>query len=236
MVNTKLLTTLQLFLYNIFMQQLPKDRSNYCTLYIVRHGQTQWNLKRIVQGHTDSPLTSEGVMQARTLGKQFKNIDFAAAYSSDSLRAKRTAEIISLEKKLTIKTTEFLRERFLGKLEGKPFNNHINELKYVFEEYIDEQEKTLLEQLINKDLIKDVEPMENIIARFIPFIREIAITHIGDKVLVVSHGGVLLRFIKHLGYMKNPYIKNTGYIKILSDGVDFFVEEVQNIEESRFSS
>ncbi len=218
------------------MQKLSKDKSNYCTLYIVRHGQTQWNLKRIVQGHTDSPLTSEGVTQARTLGKQFKNIDFSAIYSSDSLRAKRTAEIISLEKKLTIKTTEFLRERFLGKLEGRLFNNHINELKYVFEEYIDEQEKTLLESKINKELIKDVEPIENLIARFIPFIREIAITHFGEKVLVVSHGGVLLRFIKHLGYMKNPYIKNTGYIKILSDGVDFFVEEVQNIEESRFSS
>jgi broad specificity phosphatase PhoE len=218
------------------MQKLPKDKSHYCTLYIVRHGQTEWNLNRIIQGHVDSPLTSEGVMQARALGKKFKDIKFTAAYSSDLLRAHRTAELISKEKNLIIKTSEHLRERFLGKLEGRPFNDHVNELKYVFEEYIDEQEKTLLESQINKELVKDVEPIKNIIARFIPFIREIAITHVGEKVLVVSHGGVLLRFIKHLGYMKNPYIKNTGYIKILCDGVDFFVEEVQNIEESRFAS
>lgn len=217
------------------MQQLPKDTHNYCTLYIVRHGQTEWNVQKIIQGHVDSPLTAEGVIQAKTLGKQFKDIDFSAIYSSDLLRAHRTAQLISLEKKLAIKTSEHLRERFMGKLEGKRFIDHSNEMSYIFEEYVNEQEKIVLESKINKNLIQDVEPIEQVISRFILFIREVAITHIGENVLVVTHGGVLLRFIKHLGFMKNPYVKNTGYIKIFCDGTDFFVEEVQNIEESRYS-
>src|SRR5579872_7049036 len=92
---------------------------NLCTLYIVRHGETQWNVERRVQGQIDTPLTEHGKEQAKALGNLFKTIHFDAVFSSDLLRAQRTAELITLEKKLAVVTSELLRERSFGSFEGK---------------------------------------------------------------------------------------------------------------------
>src|SRR5574340_48950 len=105
----------------------------YCTLYIVRHGQTEWNVKKLMQGHTDIPLNKEGETQAREMAKKLRRIHFAAAYSSDLLRAKQTAELITLEKKIVVKTTKALRERFYGRLEGKSWANDNGELAKLWE-------------------------------------------------------------------------------------------------------
>lgn len=69
----------------------------YCTLYIVRHGQTDWNVRKIIQGHSDIPLNTEGQEQARVLAESLKNVHFDKIISSDLVRAKRTAEIVALE-------------------------------------------------------------------------------------------------------------------------------------------
>lgn len=87
---------------------------NYCTFYIVRHGETEWNVKGLVQGHTDIPLTKKGKRQARQLAKKLSRINFNAVFSSDLLRAKQTAQLIALEKKIAVKTTQALREETDG--------------------------------------------------------------------------------------------------------------------------
>lgn len=58
-------------------------RNTLCTLFIARHGQTEWNLKRMIQGHRDIPLTPEGEKQAFELAKELKRIKFSAIFSSD---------------------------------------------------------------------------------------------------------------------------------------------------------
>ena len=60
------------------------------TIYIVRHGETKWNVKQLMQGHKDSPLTEKGIEQAEEIKKELKNIHFYRIFSSDLLRAKRT--------------------------------------------------------------------------------------------------------------------------------------------------
>ena len=87
-------------------------------LIIVRHGETEWNLKLIRQGHLDSPLTERGIAQAKALGQRLAQEKFVALYSSDLGRAVQTAEMIAAVTGHGIITDERLRERHLGIFQG----------------------------------------------------------------------------------------------------------------------
>ena len=90
-------------------------------IFLVRHGETQWNVEHRVQGHRDSPLTENGVFQAEKLSDYFKKheIGFDYAYSSPSGRAYNTAEIILKNKKLQIAKINALQEIDLRAWEEK---------------------------------------------------------------------------------------------------------------------
>lgn len=197
-------------------------KSDYCTLYLARHGETEWNVAKKIQGHTDSPLTENGIKQAKNLASELKAIKFDAAYSSDLLRAKRTAEFVAVEHQLLIETTEALRERNFGKHEGS--NRKVLDL---------------LEELRDKNISYETEGIETdelITKRVITFLREIAVAYPAKTVLVVTHGGILVRLLRHLGYMSYGQLRlykvsNTAWIKLESDGVDFFIKETKRIEK-----
>ena len=87
-------------------------------IIIVRHGQTQWNIRKIRQGHLDSELTDKGVAQARALGQRLARESFTALYSSDLGRALHTARMIAAVTGHEIVTDERLRERHLGVFQG----------------------------------------------------------------------------------------------------------------------
>src|SRR3989338_10840636 len=98
--------------------------NNFATLYIVRHGETEWNVKDRIQGHKDSPLTSQGIRQAYDVAEKLKHIQFDAIFSSDLLRVKRTVEIIRLDRKLAISTKKVLRERTDGHFDWKTIKQY----------------------------------------------------------------------------------------------------------------
>jgi broad specificity phosphatase PhoE len=93
--------------------------NQFCTFYLIRHGETEFNVRGITQGHVDSPLTENGITQAKEAAKLLKDIHFDAIFSSDLLRAQKTAEIIRAERDLAIQTTHLLRERNFGAGDGK---------------------------------------------------------------------------------------------------------------------
>jgi probable phosphoglycerate mutase len=96
-------------------------QSNEILFYIVRHGRTHFNMTDQVQGHCDSPLTKEGIAQAKIVGKKFANMNFAAAFSSDLARQKNTAKIIIAQNKKTkpdLLEELGLREWCFGGFEG----------------------------------------------------------------------------------------------------------------------
>ena len=64
------------------------------TFYLMRHGQTLFNLRKKIQGACDSPLTELGIKQAQAAGEYFKNIELDYAYSSTSERSSDTLELI----------------------------------------------------------------------------------------------------------------------------------------------
>lgn len=204
-------------------------KSNLATIYIVRHGETEWNSKKLIQGQSDSPLTKTGVKQAKELSKKLNKIKFDLVFSSDLLRAKRTAEIIVAEQKLEIATSKLLRERRFGKLEGKP----VKTLR-AFDELF---AKLKHEEIYSYKSSPDVESDEEIVTRLINFLREAVIVNAGKKILVVTHGGVMRAFLIKLGisdYKDPVWIDNTGYIKLETDGVDFYVKGVEGIEKRKY--
>lgn len=202
-------------------------KNNYTTFYIVRHGETEWNVQRRLQGQQNSHLTENGLQQATKLGEKLKHIHFDEAFSSDLIRAQKTAELLTLERQLEVKTTQLLRERSYGKWEGKPYTIYETELKELVQQW---------EQLPHEEKksfkYPDIETDAELIRRFILFLRETAIAYPGKTILVVSHGGMMKALLLHLGfttYDQSIFVKNTSYFQLQSDGIDFFIKETYGI-------
>ena len=90
------------------------------TLYLMRHGQTLFNLRHKVQGWCDAPLTDFGIYQAKVAGQYFKDagIIFDDAYSSTQERACDTLELVT-DDKLPYKRVKGLKEWNFGTFEGE---------------------------------------------------------------------------------------------------------------------
>jgi broad specificity phosphatase PhoE len=196
----------------------------YTTIYLVRHGESVWNIKQLVQGHlqdTENTLTLKGEEQAKELASHLKNIQFNAVYSSDLFRAKKTADIIGMEKKLIVKTSEALREKAHGKYEGMPGE----EYKELFTKWAESSD----EERLNYKVTEDGETPNQAMQRFMLFLRELSLAYTNETVLVVTHGGIMRDFLIKMGlrtYDNLHGFHNTGYIKLRSDGVDFFIDEI----------
>lgn len=83
-------------------------------ILIIRHGQTAWNKKKRLQGHSDIPLNEEGRLQALTLAKTLQIEPLDVIFSSDLQRARQTANEIARYHQLTVHTDQALRERAMA--------------------------------------------------------------------------------------------------------------------------
>lgn len=196
------------------------------TFYIVRHGQTDWNVQEKVQGHSDIALNAEGEAQASLAAGDLKSIKFAAAFSSDLIRARRTAEIIAAEHKLAVKSTELLRERMYGTYEGVG-RAELYEFYAKLNSLLEHERAAHYDQY-------HVESNEKMISRLSTFLRETALVYPGKNVLVVSHGGILHLLLCHIAGLNYATtrirVRNTGYVKLESDGTEFYIRETKNVE------
>jgi len=165
-------------------------------IWVVRHGQTDWNAQRRIQGHTPTELNSAGRMQAAFLAEWLaqtrRHHPFAAIYASDLPRASQTASIIGKRLGLAVSTTSQLRERDLGQFEGK-----------TWEEVRSARAANGNRLVENGDLadwtgVAGVESDEQLWQRVSAVLDNIAAKHAGADVLVVSHGGVMKHLIWHI--------------------------------------
>ena len=138
-----------------------------------------------------------------------------------------------MERELEVRTSELLRERRLGILEGGRKDELREKYKELFEKF---------ESLVGKEKAAftfdgSVESNEELVGRFITHLRETSLAYPGGNVLIVSHGGVIRTFLGHLDpKYYDPKVKNTGYVKILCDGVDFEIIETVGIEGEAIGS
>ncbi|MDO4275767.1 MAG: histidine phosphatase family protein [Eubacteriales bacterium] len=92
-------------------------------LYMIRHGVTEWNRLKKVQGAMDIPLAEEGIRLARLTGQALKNISFDLCFTSPLLRARQTAECIVGDRGIPVIPDERIQEINFGVLEGTQFKD-----------------------------------------------------------------------------------------------------------------
>lgn len=173
------------------------------TVYMVRHGETDANIKDIIQGESDVPLNANGIRQAECVGKRLKDFPFDAIYSSDLSRAAVTARSIADGREIIY--TEELREWHLGIWQGKS-------LEYVEKEYPEEFEMFRTNSIYFRPA--GGESICEFRDRAAKFLAEIAKKHTDQTVLCVTHGGflraVLLNIMEMEKYPNKARTDNTS--------------------------
>ena len=160
-------------------------------VYIIRHGQTDWNKKGKIQGKTDIELNEEGIEQAREATKKLENCDIDVIISSPLKRARKTAEIINETKNVPIIFKEELEERGFGEFEGKTQQEFQDEIW---------NSEILANYNLNKQY-KGVETIQDLCDRVWNLIEDLKEEYYDKNILLVTHGGVT-RAIN--GYFNGP--------------------------------
>jgi broad specificity phosphatase PhoE len=142
------------------------------TILLARHGETDWNRERRVQGHTDRPLNDEGRLQARALAAELADDPPDAVYSSDLVRAHETARIVAEPLGLDVIVVPELRERDFGTWEG----------------LTDDEILARYPQAHNGPW-GDAESREETLERVRDAVARIGDSHPNGRVLVITHGG-----------------------------------------------
>ena len=139
------------------------------TIYIVRHGQTEWNLLGKTQGHGNSDLTPKGIEQAELLADSMTKYPIDYIYSSDLGRAYQTAEIIGNKLNIEVEKTEALREMNFGTWEGRIIKDII------------EEDPELYKMWRNEPTLSQIKERTD------AFIKEINEKYDGKHIVLVTH-------------------------------------------------
>ncbi|MFS0673714.1 histidine phosphatase family protein [Ornithinibacillus sp. 179-J 7C1 HS] len=184
------------------------------TIYLVRHGETDWNAERRMQGGTDIPLNAKGEEQAELCGAALNPSDYDVVVSSNLKRAKKTAEIINQYLGLPFEVMEDFAERNFGDAEGLTFDER-SEL-YPDHEYPNQEELEVFSSRVMNGLEKVYEK------------------YAGKRVLLVAHGAVIYRILSNLSETKlNLYgrkIENTSISTIYRKDDGWAIQEYNRVD------
>ena len=175
--------------------------NNKLKLYIVRHGQTEWNVLEKFQGQLNSPLTPEGIEKVKETAKELKNVNFEAGYTSQMGRTIATAEIIlennkyeqekTSDQKLKLQKLSELNEIHFGEWQGLTF-------KETFVKYPKEAHNYFYDvKNYNAKNIKG-EELKDGLERFLKGLEKIRKEQKSGNILIVTHGTVLELFFNHI--------------------------------------
>jgi probable phosphoglycerate mutase len=156
-------------------------------LWLIRHGQTDWNAAGRIQGQTPTELNAAGRWEASELAEILVQArrSFAACYSSDLPRAAQTAKILAGRLGITVNLVSALRERNFGPLEGA-MPDQIRAARAA-------AGLAHSGDLADWTGMPGVESNEDLWKRTAAALRDIGLRHAGQDVLVVTHGGVMAR-------------------------------------------
>lgn len=166
-------------------------------LYIVRHGETEWNVIKRFQGQLNTPLTEKGMEKLRETGKKLENVLFDEVYTSELGRTVASAEIILNEnrgyknKKLELKKLAELNEVYFGVWQGLTYEE-------VFLKYPEEGNNYFYNVKNYKAENVEAENLKDALERFLKGINKILDSHESGNILVVTHGTVLEMFMNYV--------------------------------------
>ena len=201
-------------LVSVEKNHLEKPTCGPTRFLLVRHGETDWNREKRIQGHTDVPLNDTGIEQATAVANYIAGYerDVAAIYSSDLQRARVTAETIARKYNLAVSADACLREGYMGQAQGL--------LVAEYEERFGATRKTLDESHTdifvrwNYSEVPDSEPRNSVLKRVHGHMAKIAQIHENKTVVLVTHAGVIrtliLASIAHDRELFQRYCGNIG--------------------------
>jgi broad specificity phosphatase PhoE len=148
------------------------------TVYLARHGESDWNVERRWQGHADRPLTERGREQAKALAEKLRGVDLDAVYASDLRRAWETADAVAAPRALEVVRLPELREVDVGSWSG-----------FTRDECADRFPDAVVRWQAGGSGWDDGESYEDMGVRIVAAIQRLAAAHPDGAILVVSHGG-----------------------------------------------
>jgi len=157
-------------------------------LIFVRHGETDFNVERRYQGHTDSELSERGRQQAVSVAKRLGAEPITAVYASDLRRASETARIIADVHDLQVCTDARLRECSFGDWEGLS-------VEEIQERYPKQYENYRQDSVTYR--APNGETLQSLMARVVSAVEEITARHEDGHIVIVGHGGTVNSFICH---------------------------------------
>ncbi len=172
-------------------------------LYLIRHGQTDWNNQFLIQGRTNNELNEAGRQQAREITHFFKEVKPTKLISSPLVRAVETLNIIKENHNwdISIVENEKFIERDFGEFEGKDVKMYNEETDYTKYELFEQN------QQIEKRVSQGIEEI-------------VADAKKDDVVIIACHSHTMKSFLTHYYPEKYNYkykLKNCGIIKVIID-------------------
>lgn len=177
-------------------------------IYIVRHGETDWNRAGKLQGATDVPLNEEGRKQAVACGKFFEDIAIQAIFTSPLQRASKTAKIINEQLHLPLIQIDAFRERTFGTAEGMTYEER--------------------SKVYPRKNYPNQESFKAFRKRLVRGLQEIYEAYPDEDVALIAHGAVihtLFQIVQNADFFpKNARLSNGGVSTIYSKGGEWWLE------------
>jgi broad specificity phosphatase PhoE len=194
-------------------------------IFLIRHGETVWNTKKLIQGQLDSPLTDNGIHQSNLLSHRIKKINPDIIYTSDLKRAIDTANIINQHINKDIIKISGVRERHWGVFQGADWPKVKKFFPTQYKYYKNDSKNYT---------IPNGESYNQVTKRTMDSLIDIIKNHRNQKIVVVTHGGVISPLIRNL--LSIPYkthkkfmISNTSITKLLYNEFGFSILSLGDI-------
>ena len=169
------------------------------TVYLVRHGETEWNRRGLLQGQLNSSLTSEGILNTEAFREEITELNPDVIYSSDQERALRTVKILTRDLQREINLHSGLQEMNFGVFQGHSWDDIESNMKDIYHLYREDDPDYI---------IPGGESHNQFHRRVTSALQQIAGENIGKKILIISHGGAInkmLCFAENMAPSGNRY-------------------------------
>ena len=194
-------------------------------IYLIRHGETDWNKSKRLQGITDIPLNAYGIELAEKTAEGLKDIHFDRIYTSPLIRAYKTAELIRGSRPIEIIPADGLLEISFGDYEGLThLPEHYNIPRPDFRKFFDDPENYITPP--------NGESLQHLRERTSAFVRSIMENPENEAltILMASHGAAIRGILSGLqnlpisGFWSGPVHKNCGVTKLHAEHGQFLIE------------
>lgn len=183
-------------------------------IFLVRHGESKWNVLKKIQGQQDVPLTDRGKSQAYQIGDRLLSEKIDSIYSSDLKRAYDTAAIIGKKLQIDVNPMTELREINFGQWEGASYDKIYS---------TNHKEIILWRKAPEKLNIDGIESLKKLQLRAMSAVKKIINSETGNNILIVSHSATLKTII--LGLLN---IDLANFKNLTLDNVSLTIVEFRN--------